>query len=179
MALVSIIVPCHDHAQFVGEAIASAQGQDHPTIEVVVVDDGSTDESAAVIERCAGVRLVRQQNAGLAAARNAGIRESRGDFLVFLDADDRLLPHAVSSGFRALQAEPDAAFVAGGFRRIDEAGHVTAIEPAPAIDGSPTTSMAAISACAFCMFSCSACACFIMLPMPPFIMCLASRGEGG
>jgi SAM-dependent methyltransferase len=112
-------------------------GEDQRTIEVVVVDDGSTDESAAVIERCSGVRLVRQRNAGLAAARNAGIRESRGDFLVFLDADDRLLPHAVSSGLRALQAEPDAAFVAGGFRRIDEAGHVTAVEPAPAIDGSP------------------------------------------
>jgi len=114
--LVSVIIPCYNHGRFLGEAIESSLHQSEPH-EVIVVDDGSTDGTAAVAARY-HVRYVYQRNSGLAAARNRGLRESSGAFLVFLDADDRLLPDALAAGVRELNAYPDCAFVFGGFRHI-------------------------------------------------------------
>jgi glycosyltransferase involved in cell wall biosynthesis len=84
----------------------------------VVVDDGSSDDPASVVARFPAVRLLRQANAGLAAARNAGWRNSSAPFLVFLDADDRLLQGALSANLRLLNEQPRCAFAYGRYRFI-------------------------------------------------------------
>lgn len=119
LPLVSVIIPCFNQAQFLGEAIESALGQTYQRVEIVVVDDGSTDDTAAVAARYPGIRCVRQTNQGPARARNGGIRQSRGALAVFLDADDRLLPTALAAGCQELERLPECAFVSGHFRFID------------------------------------------------------------
>nr|VFJ58853.1 MAG: Glycosyltransferase involved in cell wall bisynthesis [Candidatus Kentron sp. FW]VFJ58913.1 MAG: Glycosyltransferase involved in cell wall bisynthesis [Candidatus Kentron sp. FW] len=87
--LVSVIIPCYNHARFVAEAIESALGQTHSPVEVIVVDDGSTDDSARVISTFADrVLFLQQENLGPSVARNTGFRASKGEFIAFLDADD-------------------------------------------------------------------------------------------
>jgi glycosyltransferase involved in cell wall biosynthesis len=111
--LVSVVIPCFDQAHLLGEAIESVLAQSHEDVELVVVDDGSTDNTAAVAGRYDRVRYVRQDNQGLAAARNTGIRETNGDLLVFLDADDVLLAGALEQGVRSLHEHPECAFAFG------------------------------------------------------------------
>ena len=111
--LVSIIIPCYNQAHFLSEAIESARRQTFSNVEIVVVDDGSTDNTSEVARSYSEVQCVRQPNRGLSAARNAGLRQSKGSLLVFLDADDRLLPNAVEAGENALNAHPECAFVYG------------------------------------------------------------------
>jgi hypothetical protein len=89
---VSVIIPCYNQAHYLGDALASVAAQTHGQHEVIVVDDGSTDNTVEVAARYPGVRYVRQDNAGLAAARNTGIQHSTGDRLVFLDADTGSCP---------------------------------------------------------------------------------------
>jgi len=127
--LVSVIIPCFNQAVFLADAIESALAQTHPRVEVIVVDDGSTDHTASVAQNYASVRYVHQRNSGAAAARTAGLRESRGEFLIFLDSDDRLLPDAVRIGLDMLRAQPDWAFVTGHVRLIDEDGTPQGIPP--------------------------------------------------
>jgi hypothetical protein len=131
-ATVSIVIRCFNHDRYVGEAIDSSLAQSWPDTEVVVVDDGSTDNSAAVIRRRPGVRLVQQTNRGLAAARNAGLAACRGDVVIFLDADDRLWPDAARTAMRVLAEHPDAGMVFGRCQVIDAAGHPLPSEPPPA-----------------------------------------------
>ena len=113
MALVSVVIPCCDHGAFLDEAIESVLAQTYPHFELIVVDDGSRDNSAEVAARHPGVRLLRQDNRGLAAARNAGLRASAGELVTFLDADDRLKPDALEHGLRTLREHPECAFVSG------------------------------------------------------------------
>lgn len=120
--LVSVVIPCYNHARFLGEAIESVLAQTYPAIEVVVVDDGSTDETSAVAATYPSARYVWQRNGGLAAARNTGMRVSTGAFLAFLDADDRFLPGAIESGVACLCSHPEAAFAWGHYRLIDRTG---------------------------------------------------------
>ena len=110
--LVSVIVPCYNGAAFLEETLRSALAQSYAQVEVVVVDDGSTDSSPEIARRFP-VRYIRQPNRGLCEARNVGIRESKGDYLVFLDADDRLKPRAIEAGLRALSQRPDCAMTVG------------------------------------------------------------------
>jgi glycosyltransferase involved in cell wall biosynthesis len=110
--LVSVIVPCYNAAEFLEDALRSALAQSYSEVEVVVVDDGSTDSSAEIARRFP-VRYIRQENRGLSEARNVGIRESKGSYLVFLDADDRLKPRAIESGLDALALRPDCALTVG------------------------------------------------------------------
>ena len=114
--LVSVIIPCYNHGHFVGEAIDSVCAQTYLHYEIVVVDDGSTDRTAEAVGRYPGVRYVRQRNQGLPAARNRGIQESRGEYLVFLDADDRLLPDHLAISLEAFRSHPEAGWVCGNFR---------------------------------------------------------------
>ncbi len=125
--LVSIVVPCYQQAHFLGDALDSIGVQTHAPIEVVVVDDGSPDDVAAVVARYPGVRLIRQSNQGLAAARNTGLEASTGTFVTFLDADDVLYPDAVARGLASLDGRDDCAFAAGMWRTRAESG---ALEPA-------------------------------------------------
>jgi glycosyltransferase involved in cell wall biosynthesis len=122
--LVSVVIPCFNQAHYLGEAIESVLAQTHPRLELVVVDDGSRDNSSEVAARYPGVRRVRQPNRGVAAARNHGLAESGGEYVVFLDADDRLLPRALEVGVRRLAAVPEAAFAAGMPRDIGRGGTV-------------------------------------------------------
>jgi len=94
---VSIIINNYNYDRWLGEAIDSALQQDYADIEVIVVDDGSTDNSRAIIHRYGDkIRAVFQDNGGQGSAYNAGFAVSRGDIVLFLDADDRLHPHCVS-----------------------------------------------------------------------------------
>jgi GT2 family glycosyltransferase len=120
--LVSIVIPTYNHAHYLREAIESALAQADAESEIVVVDDGSADDPAAVVAAFPSVRLLRQANAGLAAARNAGWRNSNGSFLVFLDADDRLLQGALFANLRLLNEQPRCAFAYGRYRFIGPDG---------------------------------------------------------
>jgi glycosyltransferase involved in cell wall biosynthesis len=111
--LVSVVIPCFNQAPYVGAAIASAHAQTYENVEVVVVDDGSTDGSSDVIASHDVAIRLRQPNGGVARARNAGLAAARGHFVVFLDADDRLLPRAVEIGAARLGRDDELAFAAG------------------------------------------------------------------
>jgi glycosyltransferase involved in cell wall biosynthesis len=121
-ATVSVVIPSYNHARFLGDAIESALGQTHPPLEVIVVDDGSTDDTGSIVARYNGPKYVRQRKAGAPLARNHGFRESRGEFLLFLDADDRLLPEAITHGVTALAHHGDWAFATGHVRLIGADG---------------------------------------------------------
>jgi glycosyltransferase involved in cell wall biosynthesis len=137
VALVSVIIPCYNQARFLGEAIESVLSQNYPHFEVVVVDDGSTDNTSKVASRYPGVRCVRQENQGLAGARNTGIRHSSGSYLVFVDADDRLLPEALEVGLRHLKEHPECAFVSGQCRFIAVDGSALPTPPPTPVDKDP------------------------------------------
>lgn len=119
---VGVVIPCYAQEHYLGEAIDSVLAQTRPADEILVVDDGSPGDTAAVVGRYPGVRIVRQANAGIAEARNTGLREARSQYLIFLDADDRLLPNAVAAGLAGFARHPDAALIAGVCRRIDGSG---------------------------------------------------------
>ncbi len=133
-ALVSVVIPCYNQAHFLSEAIESVLAQSYPHFEVVVVDDGSTDNTQEVAARYPGVRYVRQENQGLAGARNTGIRRSNGSYLVFLDADDRLLPDALEVGLKYLKEHPECAFVYGRWKLIAFDGSPLQTSPQPLIE---------------------------------------------
>jgi glycosyltransferase involved in cell wall biosynthesis len=127
--LVSVIITTHNYAHFLADAIQSALSQTADSIEVIVIDDGSTDDPATVVANFPDVCLIRQQNLGLAAARNVGWQAAHGKYVVFLDADDRLLPHAVALNLQRFAVSRDRAFVFGGYRLVDTEGRVLSIVP--------------------------------------------------
>ena len=133
MELVSIIIPCFRQAHYLGEAIESVLAQSYPHFEIVVVDDGSPDNPIQVVKRYSSVRYLRQNNRGVGAARNSGIQTSTGEYLVFLDADDRLLPNCLQANLKAFQEHPDAGFVCGDYRWFGAEGtwHVHDCRPSP------------------------------------------------
>lgn len=109
--MVSVVIPCYNSGATIGQTVASVQTQTWPRVEIVVVDDGSTDPATiAVLDALTGIRLVRQQNAGLPAARNAGFAAATGDFFLPLDADDWLEADAIEELLSALKENPGAAF---------------------------------------------------------------------
>ena len=126
MMNVSIVIPCYNQAPFVGEAIESALGQVGADVDVIVVNDGSTDGSPAIIDAFAAVdariRVLSQPNMGLSAARNAGLDAARGTVVIFLDADDRLRPDAASAAVESFSRHPDAMMTFGRCTLIDEQG---------------------------------------------------------
>jgi len=111
-SLVSIIIPCYNGEAYLQEAIESALSQTYQPVEVIVVDDGSTDRSPEIAQKFP-VRYIRQPNRGLTKSRNLGVRKSRGSYVVFLDADDRLKPDAIKTGLRVLAEHPECAMAVG------------------------------------------------------------------
>ena len=110
--LVSIVIPSFNHSAYLAAAIDSVLGQDYPRVELIVLDDGSTDGSAAILDRY-GTRFhwERQPNQGQAATMNRGWRMAKGEILGYLGADDLLLPQAVSTSVSALRRNPQAVAV--------------------------------------------------------------------
>jgi glycosyltransferase involved in cell wall biosynthesis len=119
--LVSVVIPSYNAGRYLAETLDSVFAQTYPAIEVLVVDDGSLDNTAEIAQSY-NVRLVRQKNGGVSAARNNGIRHSRGKYILFLDHDDRLLPKAVEIGVKVLEEHPDCVMAVGEHRYIDSNG---------------------------------------------------------
>jgi glycosyltransferase involved in cell wall biosynthesis len=114
---VSIVIPCYNQGKYLGEAIESCFRQPAAS-EVIVVDDGSTDDTRAVAQSFPRIRYVHQENRGLCKARNRGFHESSGNFVNFLDSDDRLPDGAIDAGLTALSDAPKCVFAYGGMTRI-------------------------------------------------------------
>lgn len=118
----AVVIPCYNQTRFLADAIESALTQTRAAADVVVVDDGSTENVASVVSRYPSVRYMRQRNSGPSAARNAGMRATSSEFVVFLDGDDRLLPEAIAAGEERLRARPECAFAAGRMNTISADG---------------------------------------------------------
>ena len=121
---VSVVIPAYNYAHFLPDAIESVRNQTYPNVELIVVDDGSTDDTAEVVRRYGDrVRYVYQENAGLSAARNTGIRSASHPFVAFLDADDVWKPTILENGMGVFAQLPETyAIVACKFIKIDERG---------------------------------------------------------
>ncbi|ULQ56295.1 glycosyltransferase [Flavihumibacter rivuli] len=118
--IISVIIPCFNNGQFLSKAIESVLSQGMGGVEVVVVDDGSSDNTAEVVRCFTGVKYYRQRNRGLSAARNKGVKVSKGNYLVFLDADDWLLPGALALNLSLLQKDSSLGLVAGAHYKFFE-----------------------------------------------------------
>jgi glycosyltransferase involved in cell wall biosynthesis len=124
-AKISVILPVYNQAQYVSAAIQSVLGQTYPDFELIVVDDGSTDETPQIL---AGfhdprMRVIRQPNAGLSAARNSGIKLSSAPLITFLDSDDYFLTNKLEVLSQYLGSHPEIGLVAGRAKYIDHAGN--------------------------------------------------------
>ncbi len=124
MTKVSVIIPAYNQGHFLGEAIESVLAQTHQDFEIIIVDDGSIDNTSEVAQGFSGSRIkyVYQENAGLSAARNTGIRYATGAYLTYLDSDDLFLPRKLELLTQAFVANPNLGFVAGQAILIDEHG---------------------------------------------------------
>ncbi len=120
--LVSIIIPVYNGEDFLPNALASVFEQDYRPIEVIVMDDGSTDSTARIARKWPGVRYFHQVNQGHGAAKNAGIEQSRGEFLAFLDADDWWAPGKLSLQAHYLRTNPQVGYVVSYMKMILESG---------------------------------------------------------
>lgn len=132
-ASVTIIITCYNHGQFLAAAITSALDQTRPAQAVIVIDDGSTDTSAAVAARFpAQVRYIHQRNAGPSAARNTALAQCDSEFVTFLDADDVLHPNAIADGVHSLLGNPQSGFTFGRYRVRHPNGSTSYVEePVP------------------------------------------------
>lgn len=112
-ALVSVIVPVWNGERHFAATLDSVLGQTYPNLEVIVVDDGSTDGSAAMAAKHPGIHVIRQPNRGTGAARNAGLAAASGTLIAHMDADDLWVPEKVALQVTALEAAPEAHAVCG------------------------------------------------------------------
>jgi glycosyltransferase involved in cell wall biosynthesis len=119
--LVSVVIPCYNAARYLAETIETVLAQTYRQVEIIVVDDGSTDATAKIAQSYP-VRYVHQTNGGISAARNTGVLHSQGKYVQFLDHDDRLLPMAIEVGVRFLEEQPECAMAVGEHRYIQADG---------------------------------------------------------
>lgn len=141
---VSVVIPTYNRAGLIGRAIESVVAQVYQDWEIIVVDDGSTDETATVVRGFAGqlgerLSYIRQRNAGSSAARNRGIDESRGRFVAFLDSDDEYLPDKLALQLRLFELRPELGFVFGDYAFVGSDG--VRHESALAAAGSPALTL--------------------------------------
>jgi glycosyltransferase involved in cell wall biosynthesis len=132
---ISVVIGVYNAEPYLAEAVDSVLMQDYRPLELIVVDDGSTDGSREVAQRYEEVRLIQQANAGNGSARNTGLQAATGEFLAFLDADDRFTPGKLSLQMRALDEDPDLDMVFGHVQEfvspeLDEETRATIRPPA-------------------------------------------------
>ncbi len=138
--LVSVVVPAYNGQATLDETLRSVRGQTHEALEIIVVDDGSTDSTRAIAEQHAAadarVRVLHQPNAGVAAARNAGWQDARSPFIAFVDADDLWAPTKIERQLDALHAGGDrVGLVYCWFVRIDHASRIVGLHEGPLWQG--------------------------------------------
>jgi len=116
---ISVIIPAYNAAAYIVDAIESIEHQQYLNMEIIVVDDGSTDDTVA---RCTGqnITLIAQSNQGVAAARNTGLQRASGDLIGFLDADDQWCPNKIELQLQTLREEPDIQLVMGLLLPVDK-----------------------------------------------------------
>ncbi len=126
---ISVIMPTHNHAEFIRQAVDSVRAQDYPNWELIVVDDGSTDTTPSLMAAftAPNIHYLRQDRRGPAAARNAGIAKARGRFIAFLDSDDFFLPGKLRAQAQLLAAHPQLGAVHSGWQTVDERGNLLQI----------------------------------------------------
>ena len=126
--LVSVIIAAHDRQATIAETVDSVTSGTYRNLEIIVVDDGSTDATAAIVESLlkddARIRLLRTDWSGVAAAYSAGLREARGDYVAYLDSDDLWHPTKVEKQIALARADPELAFIYTFLRMIDANGRV-------------------------------------------------------
>ncbi len=120
--LVSVIVPVYNGAQFIGKAIESVLVQNYDPLEIIIVDDGSTDETANIVKSYNNMRYIYQPNQGVATARNTGINSSRGELIAFLDADDCWAPNKLNIQVDCLLKHPHIGCTLGRQKNFLESG---------------------------------------------------------
>jgi glycosyltransferase involved in cell wall biosynthesis/chromosome segregation ATPase len=121
--LVSVIIPAYNGEKYIAQAVESVLNQTYSNYEILVVDDGSTDNTRGVLEPYLDkIQYVYQENQGVAVARNRGIEMSRGEFVAFLDQDDFFLPHKLALQVACFELQPTLGMVHSGWRRVNAAG---------------------------------------------------------
>jgi glycosyltransferase involved in cell wall biosynthesis len=139
---VSVVIPTHNFGRYIEESVASVLAQDVAGLEVIVVDDGSSDDTAERLARIRDPRLrtIRLEHVGVGAARNHGLSVARGRYLAFLDADDRWRPSKLRRQLLLLDNEPTVGFVFTNFVRFDEQGFhgETQFDLVPVLSSAPT-----------------------------------------
>ena len=122
--LITVVIPCHNGERYLEETLASVLHQTWRPIDVVVVNDGSTDNSAALAERLGDpIRVVSQSQRGPAAARNCGIATARGDLIAFIDQDDLWVPEKLTMQMAAFEADPALDVCVGYIQRFRDTAH--------------------------------------------------------
>jgi glycosyltransferase involved in cell wall biosynthesis len=125
MPRVSVIIPTYNRAALLGEAVASVLAQTYKDYEIIIVDDGSTDNTREVASHFPPeIKYVLQKNQGVSAARNKGIELSRGEYLCFLDSDDALVENALEKNISFLDSHPEIGFCYGQVYKMDEKGRL-------------------------------------------------------
>jgi glycosyltransferase involved in cell wall biosynthesis len=125
MPKVSVIIPAYNCQSFIAETVESILAQTYPDYEIIVVDDGSTDNTRDVLQRYEDrVRYVYQENSGVGAARNRGLSLARGEYIAFLDHDDLWLPEKLETQMKILETRPEVGLVYSNCYHIDEAGTI-------------------------------------------------------
>jgi glycosyltransferase involved in cell wall biosynthesis len=142
MAKVSVVMPAYNVASYIGAAVASVQAQTHRDWELLIVDDGSTDETGAVAEACAEgdprTRVFQQQNGGVSAARNRALAHSTGDFIALLDSDDLWLPQFLEAQLAVFAAHPEVDIVTANGWFLGGRAHGRTVRPFPDTRPQPT-----------------------------------------
>jgi hypothetical protein len=139
--MISVIIPTYNRAAFIAAAVESALDQTRQPDEIIVVDDGSKDETPRILAQFGPpVIVVHRPNRGRAAARNTGLKVATGDAVVFLDSDDRLMPHSIETCAGVLEANPEIGVVYTDARLIDPEGNLLDLQ-SKAMPGSRPSGM--------------------------------------
>ncbi len=122
--LVSIIITYYNRPEYICDSVKSALQQTHKAIEVIVVDHSTKEEAHQALRAFPNLIVVEKPNGGLAVARNQGLEVAKGEYVIFLDDDDRLVPDAIALHLHAINGKPKPGLIFGAIRGIDQAGHV-------------------------------------------------------